>query len=119
MAMAANLSSAATLSYSQVSLTWYALTLKAKFAAFITDVSPLLEDSKPNDRTVGNWLIPMQALSTAMSSSLAAVTEAQFNGVVEYLYRFCYAAAFAQAQLRITNAQAVALLAAWNARFGT
>lgn len=119
MTMAANLTEAASLSYVQVSLTWTALTLKTKYAAYLATASPILSDGSPNDRTVGNWLVLIAALSTEMSSTTSVVSEAQFDTAVEYLYRICLAGAQADAQGRITTAQRIALLAAWNTNFGT
>lgn len=117
MTMAASLPDAANLSYAQANLSWVAATLKADLAAFVAEVSPFFEDAVPNNRPVGNWLVLMSALSTAMSS--VAVSNSDFDTAVEYLFRICYAGVIAGSQGRITGAQSAGLLAAWNTHFGT
>lgn len=119
MAMAANLSDAANLSFDQGSLAWYADTFDTKFAAFVTACAAIFEDARPNDRPVGNWLVPMWALSVTLSAQSSEPSNDQFSLGVDYLFRICFAAAFAQAQSRITNTQATAMLTAWNSAFGT
>lgn len=119
MTMAANLMSAGLLSYDQASLGWYALTLKTQFRNFCTAVAPLFSDTVENDRPVGNWLIPMWALSSEMTGSIADVSEGQFNQVAQYLWAMCQSGFQAKQQGRITAAQSAALLAAWNLYIGT
>lgn len=117
MTMAATLTEAAHLSYKQADILWAANTLKPEFATFITTAQPIFDDNRPNDRPVGNWLILMQSLSSQMAAG--TLPEAQLNTCVEYLFRMCLAGASQLANGLISNAQAVSLLAAWNATIGT
>lgn len=119
MTMAANLAAAAGLSYDQCNLAAVANTLKTKFKAFLTEVSPIFDDARENDRTVGNWIIPMWALSVQLDAIAGAVNTSQLDAIVSYLFRICYAGALAQSEQRIATAQADDLLAAWNTHFGT
>lgn len=122
MAMAANLTEAANLTYDQLSLAWLASTIQAKYAAFITALQPagqpaVFRDSVPNDRPVGNWLPLMAAVQSQMD--VGVLPQDQFNAAVDHLYRMCLGAASALANGLITNTQATAMLNAWNAQFGT
>jgi hypothetical protein len=117
MTMAANLEQAGFLSYPQMTLQWIANTLDTSVPAFSAAVSPLFEDAKPNDRPVGNWLVLIDALASELPAT--DVPNVQFNQIVEYVGRMCLAGFVALNEGTITNAQAVALLAAWNTAFGT
>lgn len=114
--MAASLTDAAHLSYDRAGVLWAAATLKTRIGLFITAVSPIFEDAVPNDRPVGNWLVLMKALHSQMGAGV--LPEVQFNEAVEQLYRICLAGAAQLAASLITNTQATALLAAWNAQIG-
>lgn len=115
---AANLTDAADTTYARVSLVWTANTIRTKVAAFIVAAAIPFSDTTPNDRPVLNWLVPLTALSTQMTANAdTPLPQAMFNAAVDYIYRMCFAGAFAQSAGRITNAQAAALLAAWNANF--
>jgi hypothetical protein len=119
MALATTLLEAADLSAFQVATRIAAGTLN--FQAFINDCQAILPNSgSVKERTVSNWLIPMQALQSQIASSLQLVNRFQMQ-IVEYLYRFCIGAHFASAVgvLRITSTQRTQLLAVWNARIGT
>lgn len=118
MTMAATLTEAAYLTYEQCGILWTANTLRNKYEAFLEDVSPIFSDSQPNDRPVGNWLIPMYALLTQVE---AATPEEQvfLNTCVQYIYRICYAGYIMNSDGFISNTQATQLLAAWNANIGT
>ena len=117
--MAANLEDAANLSYARISVKWTANTVRANTNAFIIACALVLDDNAPTDRTVGNWLVPLNALATQMNAdSNNPMPQALFNTLVEYVYRMMMAAAYAQAQSRITTAQSNALLAAWNTNYG-
>jgi hypothetical protein len=113
---AANLEDAANLAYARSSIRWTANTLRANFQTYVIACAAVLTDATANDRSVGNWLAPMSALATNMNASTANPLEQElYNRCVDYLYRFNMAGAYAQAQGRITAAQATALLAAYNA----
>lgn len=118
MATATTLVEAAHLSYDQCGLRWTAGTLRASFTAFIQAASSIFSDNIPNDRPVGNWLVPMYGL---LSQVPAANPEQQrfLDSCAQYLYRICYAGHVMDDANLITNAQAAALLAAWNAQIGS
>lgn len=118
MAFAATLLEAAHLSYDQAAIYWTANTLDTKFSAFITSASSIFEDAKPNDRTVGDWIILMRQLSAQDGYTDSPMPLALFNQIAEQLFRMCYAG-FSLNGVTITNTQAVALLAAWNANIGS
>jgi len=114
--VAATLTEAAHLTYVRARPRWAAATLKASLALFITDVSVIFSDTIANDRPVGNWLIPLYALSSNLPAGVLPV--ADFNAVVDGIYRLCMAGAAQLSATLITAPQGAALLAAWNARIG-
>lgn len=118
MTMALNLVEAASLSYDQCAIHWYNNALKAQFLAFVAAAEPIFLDPIPNDRPVGNWLIPMQAVAAVPTVGQPDIVG--FNERVEYLYRICLAgqSQFDNGAL-ISAAQRDALLAAWNTTIGT
>jgi len=119
MTFAATLVEAANLSYKQLDLKWTANTLDTATLAFATAANPTFPDSDQNSRPVGNWLILIDALVSTMPTGVVSLMD--FNQAVEFVSRMCYAAFTINAQTPplITNGQAIALLAAWNAAFGT
>lgn len=113
---AATLKDAANESYAHASIRWTANTLRANFQAYIVACALVVNDATEAVRTVGNWLVPMTALSASMTASSANPLEQElFNDCVDYLYRFNMAASAAQTAGRISASQATALLAAYNA----
>ena len=61
--MAGSLTDAAYLSFDKCAVLQTAATLSTHFAAFIAAVQPVFSDAVDKDRPVGNWLVPMYALS--------------------------------------------------------
>jgi hypothetical protein len=117
MAMAVDLQGAGFLSYSQMSIAWVADTLKTKSAQYAAATSPLFSDVVANDRTVGNWLVPIYGALQVMPAT--SVPNDEFNQMVEYIARMCFAGYAMLNQGLISAPQAAATLAAWNAAFGT
>lgn len=117
MTMAVDLQQAGFLSYPQMTLQWVADTLDTTVPAFSTAVNGTFEDAVPNDRPIGNWLILIDALADQLPAT--DVPETMFNQIVEYVGRMCLAGFVALNSGLISVAQANALLAAWNATFGT
>lgn len=114
---AANLEDAADQAYARLSLRWTANTIQASFQAYIVACSSVVNDATEKVRTVGNWLVPMTALSTELTAEAAnPASQALFNKCVDYVYRFNMAAFYANVLGNITAAQAAALLAAYNAQ---
>lgn len=121
MTMAATLVEAANLSYSQLALKWTANTLRTATSAFAAAASPIFPDGQDNSRPVGNWLVLIDALVSTLPPTPQPVSVSDFNQTVEYVARMCYAAFTLNAQVPqlVSNAQAAALLIAWNTAFGT
>jgi hypothetical protein len=119
MAFAVDLQDAGFLSYEQMYLKWAANTLDTATAGFSAVANPIFPDEIANNRPVGNWLILINALVSTLPTGL--VGQKQFNQLVEYVARMCIAGFTINGQTppMISNAQAAALLAAWNAAFGT
>lgn len=113
---ASDLLDAAGLTYERSSLRWLANTLRANFQAYLVACAAVVPDTTENDRTVGNWLVPMTALAAQMNASSSNPLEQElYNTLVDYVYRFNLAGYYAEQQGRITNAQATQLLNAFNA----
>ena len=88
--------------------------LKSALASFAAAMPPIFPDAIQNNRQVGNWAIPIQALSASMSASLGFST-VQLNLAADLIYRACFAGVKAQANGFITAGQGTSLLAAYNA----
>ena len=116
--MAANLTSAADLSYARLSVKWAAFTLPADLQSFIVAAAPFFDDNVPSDRPVGNWLVLLTAVRQNMVGMGTPLPQEIFNTCVDYVYKMCFAGATAQSQSRISGTQAAGLLAAWITYFG-
>lgn len=119
MTMAANLTSAAALTYDQMRIKALITgsSIKTQLTSFIAAVNPIVPDSIPNNRPVGNWLIPMAALAQTMRGLDMSLSD--FNLAVDYVSKLCSVANVQRNAGLITVAQGTALLAAWNTAFGT
>lgn len=96
---------------------WVAGTLQADLTAFAVAVAPVFADDNPNDRTVGDWLILVQAIASKMTPALfVGADQAIVDASIQIAYRM-----FAQTNARsgvngqISAGQAAAVLAAANA----
>lgn len=114
--MAATLTEAAHLTYVRSRSKWTAGTLQAAVLGLINDTSPIFDDNRPNDRPVGNWLVPLKGLQENFAVGVLPLV--QFDQAVTFIYRLCLAGAAQLAEGLITNTQATALLTVWNARIG-
>ena len=117
MAMAANLREASWITASQLNLSWLAQTLKTKLTQFNNAASAIFDDNTPNDRPVGNWLVLLEATASQMPN--VQVPIALFNQACDQVARITFAGFAALQTARIAPAKGTALLAAWNAAFGT
>lgn len=119
MAMAPSLNDAADLTYDQMNIK--ALTsgnsIKTQLTSFIAAVTTIVPDNIPNNRPVGNWLIPMAALANTMRALDMSLSD--FNAAVDYVSKLCAVASAQRSASLITGAQGNAILAAWNTAFGT
>ena len=128
MAMAATLEQAAALCDQQLRLKAQAApadTLKTALGTFNTAAASIFPDEIPNNRPVGNWLIPLSQIQLTMTpNGVVGPDPANANytavrNAVDAVYRMCWAAQAAIDAALCTGAQGVALLAAWNTAFGT
>jgi len=99
--------------------------LQTVFNNFLTLVRAVnFDEQNVAQRTVTDWFVPLTAAGQIIStinappfvSSIAVIQQ-----IADTIYRFCYATDAAEngGPVRISNAQAVAVLAAYNATWGT
>ena len=93
---------------------WQAGTLKANLTAFCAACSNLFADDNPNDRTVGNWLTILQAL-TAQLVGNNTDPENIVDQCIQAAYRMFNQTDNRSVTNQISAAQAAAVLAAANA----
>jgi len=122
MATAANLNQAAGQAATNLNVLWFAGTLGAKLALFAADCAATFVESNPNDHAMGDWLAVIAALANGIPAGLFAVgiPNASFQQAAaasRYISGMCFLGAQLNTQSLITNAQAAAVLAAYNARF--
>ncbi len=110
---AANLIQAAGQSYNNLFTLWQANTLKTKLTAFWTAVNLVFDEQKPNDQPPANWVVLLADLTTGMPST--NVPFPQLNAGAQYTYRLCWLVQELVTLTLLTNAQGVAVLAAYNA----
>lgn len=91
MAPAADLQAAANDAYDDIFIYWQANSLKSRLTNFALAINSSgdFPDDDPNSRTIGDWLIPIQALADTI---VGKGTLDQFNTAVQYVYRICWAA---------------------------
>lgn len=104
----ANLQQAANQAYDNMYVQWNTGQLKSRLTSFASQCSPFFKEGNPNDRTVGNWLIPIQALAANMSAGVTPLS--LFNDAVQYIYRMCWQADAMQTAGLISATQANAVL---------
>jgi hypothetical protein len=94
-------------------------TIKADLQAFATQITGTFSDDNPNDRTVGNWLVSIQAIASAFSGVFAIADDYTFQRSVEAVYRMCWQAndrsLGTPGANQISATQATAVLTAVNA----
>ncbi len=89
--------------------------LSTKLTAYAAAMSPLFSDAIPNDRPVGNWLVPISA--AAATCGVRGTITAQV-AAADLVYRICWAAEAMFNAGFISSAQHVAALAAYNTTIG-
>jgi hypothetical protein len=109
-----NLINAAKISFEDLYTLWLGGTIKARLTAFWKAINPIFDANTPNDEPCGNWVELIAALATEMSS--VSVTFDDMNSAAQYVYRLCWLTNQLNAQTPqlVTNAQAAAVLAAYN-----
>lgn len=121
MTMAANNEQAASLAYQQIVLSWGAGTLLTTLQQFNAAAGAIFEDAIPNDRPVGSWLVLLTALAAQVAADGSGSTTSQefLNSCVEYVFGMCQCAQASVSFGLISSTKATALVAAWNAAWGT
>jgi len=115
--VAATLPDAATIAADNLYTLYVGGTLKTKLTAFWGSILPTFPEQENNSHPVSNWLILIANLANQMP--VANVPYAQLNAAIEYVYRVCFVAYQLNNQTPklVSNVQAAALLAAYNAQF--
>lgn len=117
---AATLQEAAGLAFGNVSTAWRAGNLKTHLTAFWEEADPLFPDQALNNHPIANWIAMIAAVANECPTQDGTKDTrfAQFpymNSAALYVYKLCWLASYFETEGLITNAQAVALLAAYNA----
>mgnify|MGYP001600440290 CR=1 FL=1 len=117
MAAALTLVQAAQESLQNMAVQTVAGTLKTRIATFLDTIQAQLDSEIPENHPIINWSAVLYGYQTQMAGGANDYIELRISG--DYVYRLCYMAAQSQDQSLITGAQAAAILAAYNANFGT
>jgi len=102
---------------------WQADTLNARLVAFAATATAIFPTSTANNAPIANWCSVISAFAPSIINFTQAAhvglnTIPQYQTAVDYVYRLCKLANYYNVTLGlITNAQAAALLAAYNAQF--
>lgn len=116
MAAAASLTDAVTLAqFNLQAKNGVVGAVKAALAAYDAAWPTTLSEQDENNRTVLDWLVLLQEQADGMSTALTA-SQRQIETAGDILARQLTATITSLAASRITNAQAVAILAAYNAQ---
>jgi hypothetical protein len=128
MTAAANLFDAANLTAANLYPLWVNDTLQAAVVAYAATpaLATAFEEAATNNHPIGNWLAVIAAQATAIlpyvqgefsSAPYGIGTITAMNKAVDYIYRLCKLGFALNEQDLITDAQAAALLAAYNDNF--
>lgn len=121
MAAAADLSQAAGQAFTNIGAKWNLNTLKNAVTLFASDCAGVFVESNPNDHPMGDWLAIIAAIGQDMPSGGAptqpVISFSQMQSAAKAVGGMCSLGFQLNASLLITNAQAAAVLAAYNARF--
>lgn len=110
------LAGAANICLSSMFTRWNAGTINSDINFFIGAMNPIVPDANANLRTVGNWLTLLQPLLPFENQVTAdTVDYDRFNQCVLTVFRLCWQANDRNITGQISNAQAAAILAAFNA----
>jgi hypothetical protein len=99
--------------------------LQTVYNNFLTLVRAInFDEQSAAQRTVTDWFVPMTAagqLIPTITSPPFVSSIAVIQQIADVIYRFCYATDAAEngGPVRISSAQATAVLAAYNATWGT
>lgn len=113
---AATLKAAAGLAYSHMTTRWIAGTLKANLLAFVNAFTPQFSEATQLDHPILNWAAVISALDASLTAGgPGVITFVQFNDACQFMYRLCWLGQVLLDQNKITNGQAAAILASYNA----
>ncbi len=93
--------------------------LRTKLLAWVTALGAQIPNATIEQRTLINWMAVGRALVATLPTDGSLQTQLQANEVAVYVYRTCRAAEFAATANRITNAQRIAILNAYNSIWTT
>ncbi len=116
----ANLIQAAQGCQTAIMTRWAAGTVKANLTAFLAAIAPSFDDTVQGDRTVGNWIVLLQAATVSISTqqpfplAYDARDEQLIISIVGLVYRLCWQALQRQGN-GISVTQGTAVLTAMNA----
>jgi hypothetical protein len=105
---------------------WQADTLNTRLVAFAAAATAIFPTNVANNAPMANWCAVISAFApsvinfsqTGFGVSIGQNSIPQYQTAVDYVYRFCKLAYYYNLTLGlITNAQAAALTAAYNAQF--
>jgi len=119
MATAATLEQAAGQAYANLSTKWASNLLKSRLTQFwqasIGPTADVFPEQNANSRPVANWMTVIAAISSLLPATDVPIE--QLSESATAVYKVCWLAFVLNGQGLVTNAQATALLAAYNAAF--
>lgn len=118
MATEPNLAAAAENAYKNLYVHFTGNNFAASLTAFAA--ASLLQFNNvqdPNMHPPANWCALLEAYAAGLPGPAVQITPVQLRQTVEYVFRFCHLVNYFNAQGVVTNAQAAAVLAAYNANF--
>lgn len=97
-------------------------TLAARLTTFVNTAKASFPDATPSNHPVTNWLAIISAFATTIPAvqagfGFASATQPYYSQACSFVYRICWIAYYLNSINLLTNAQASALLAAYNASF--
>ena len=115
MATAPTLLAAAGQAFDNLYIRWQTNQLRVRVIAFCTAAALTFPDDNARSRPVGNWLIVIRGYVEPLPA--VSIELDDLNALAQQIYRICYLASQLNTSGDVTNAQATALLANYNANF--
>ena len=117
MTVAVSLPDAAVIAADNLYTLFIGGTLKAKATAFWQAIQPTFPEQEVDSHPCSNWLVLIA--NTADQMPVANVPYRDLDTMINYVYRLCFVADQLNSQTPklVSNAQATALLAAYNLEF--
>lgn len=117
MTVAVSLPDAAVIAADNLYTLYIGGTLKTKSTAFWQSIQDTFPEQQVDSHPVSNWLTLIA--NTADQMPVANVPYRDLDSMIEFVYRLCFVASQLNSQTPklVSNVQAAALLAAYNAQF--